>query len=88
MVMPDEILHICGYHCDRPECVRRQRDELRDRNLTRFPCIWEDCDQQAIYCYNHALELANVGSEREAEKLRARIHDLEVLVERLRGGGK
>jgi hypothetical protein len=24
-------IHSCSYFCDRPECVRRQRDEMRDR---------------------------------------------------------
>lgn len=24
-------IHTCSYYCERPECVRRQRDELRDR---------------------------------------------------------
>ena len=24
-------LHSCSYHCDRPECIKAQRDELRDR---------------------------------------------------------
>lgn len=24
-------LHTCSYHCERPECIRVQRDELRDR---------------------------------------------------------
>ena len=23
--------HTCSYHCERPECVRAQRDELRER---------------------------------------------------------
>lgn len=23
-------LHTCSYHCDRPECVRAQRDQLRE----------------------------------------------------------
>ena len=23
--------HTCSYYCDRPECIRAQRDELRDR---------------------------------------------------------
>jgi hypothetical protein len=22
--------HTCSYHCDRPECIRAQRDELRE----------------------------------------------------------
>lgn len=28
--MTDDI-HSCGYYCERPACVRAQRDELRDR---------------------------------------------------------
>jgi hypothetical protein len=28
---PTDELHTCSYECDRPECVRAQRDELRDR---------------------------------------------------------
>ena len=24
-------LHTCSYHCDRPECIRAQRDYLRDK---------------------------------------------------------
>ena len=23
-------IHSCSYYCDRPECIKRQRDELRD----------------------------------------------------------
>ena len=23
--------HTCSYYCERPECIRAQRDELRDR---------------------------------------------------------
>lgn len=29
--MTTETIHTCSYYCERPECVRRQRDELRDR---------------------------------------------------------
>lgn len=25
------MIHSCSYFCDRPECVKAQRDELRDR---------------------------------------------------------
>ena len=28
--MTDDI-HSCSYYCDRPECLKRQRDELRDQ---------------------------------------------------------
>ena len=24
-------MHTCSYHCDRPECIRAQRDELRQK---------------------------------------------------------
>jgi hypothetical protein len=24
-------IHSCSYYCDRPECIKAQRDELRDR---------------------------------------------------------
>lgn len=24
-------VHSCSYYCDRPECIKAQRDELRDR---------------------------------------------------------
>jgi hypothetical protein len=24
-------IHSCSYHCDRPECIKAQRDELRER---------------------------------------------------------
>lgn len=28
--MTDDI-HSCSYYCDRPECIKAQRDELRER---------------------------------------------------------
>lgn len=27
----DSDIHTCSYYCIRPECIRRQRDELRDQ---------------------------------------------------------
>ena len=29
--MTTEQVHTCSYYCDRPECLKDQRDELRDR---------------------------------------------------------
>jgi hypothetical protein len=29
--MSDYDIHSCGYYCDRPACIKRQRDELRDK---------------------------------------------------------
>ena len=37
-------LHSCSYYCDRPECVKRQRDELREK-LSVEECFvreWHD----------------------------------------------
>ena len=44
-------------------------------------CVWEDCDQEAVYCPGHALEYANVASEDEAIKVRHRIRKLERFIE-------
>ena len=48
-------LHTCSYHCDRPECVRAQRDELRERlaqpaqqSLTDRITILEAALRQAV----------------------------------------
>ena len=45
-------------------------------------CVWEDCDQEAIYCGGHALEYANVADENEAIRLREQV---ETLVKFVRG---
>jgi hypothetical protein len=29
-------IHSCSYYCDKPECIKAQRDELRER-LTNTP---------------------------------------------------
>jgi hypothetical protein len=29
--MSDYDIHSCGYYCDRPACVKAQRDKLRDK---------------------------------------------------------
>jgi hypothetical protein len=29
--MSDTDIHSCGYYCDRPACIKVQRDELRDK---------------------------------------------------------
>jgi hypothetical protein len=29
--MSDTDIHSCGYYCDRPACLKAQRDELRDK---------------------------------------------------------
>jgi hypothetical protein len=34
------MIHSCSYYCERPECIKAQRDELRDRLAQ--PVAWED----------------------------------------------
>jgi hypothetical protein len=36
--------HSCSYYCDRPECIKAQRDELRDRlaQPEQEPVAWAD----------------------------------------------
>ena len=29
--MSDTDIHSCGYYCDRPACIKAQRDEMRDK---------------------------------------------------------
>ena len=31
--MSDTDIHSCGYYCDRPACLKAQRDELRDQTF-------------------------------------------------------
>ena len=40
--MSDYDIHSCGYYCDRPPCIKAQRDELRDK-------LFED---QAVKTYS------------------------------------
>jgi hypothetical protein len=37
-------IHSCSYYCDRPDCIKAQRDELRSRlaQPEQEPVAWED----------------------------------------------
>jgi hypothetical protein len=35
-----EEVHSCSYYCEHPECIRAQRDELRDRCCDVNPTLW------------------------------------------------
>ena len=35
--MTDTDIHSCGYYCDRPLCIKAQRDELRDKFIATIP---------------------------------------------------
>jgi hypothetical protein len=44
--MSDYDIHSCGYYCDRPACVKAQRDELREKLLTKE---WVSLTNDEIY---------------------------------------
>jgi len=51
--MTDDTIHTCSYYCERPECVRRQRDELRDRMeaaLAQQPAAGDGCHCGTCTC--------------------------------------
>jgi hypothetical protein len=37
--MSDTDIHSCGYYCERPACLKAQRDELRDRLAAELPLV-------------------------------------------------
>ena len=40
-------LHTCSYYCHRPECIKAQRDELREKYMARYAALSED--YKALY---------------------------------------
>lgn len=50
-------IHSCGYHCDKPACVKAQRDELRDKYFLQF----ERPNPLYIHGWNAALDEAAQG---------------------------
>jgi hypothetical protein len=39
-------LHTCSYHCDRPACIKAQRDELRDQMEQRIAEAIKSADKE------------------------------------------
>jgi hypothetical protein len=39
-------LHTCSYHCDRPACIKAQRDELRDKMEKRIAEAIKSADKE------------------------------------------
>lgn len=58
-------LHTCSYYCDRPECIKAQRDELRAKYVKledRFNGVlqsYEDQANQAIFNNDFKRRLAD-----------------------------
>ena len=57
-------IHSCSYYCDRPDCIKAQRDELRDKVLNRTWVGLTDAEIEeldmaidgTVYCFVHAVE--------------------------------
>ena len=54
-------IHSCSYYCDRPECIKAQRDELRERLVSMTD---RELMQQAF----DAMSYGNTD-EREAARI-------------------
>jgi hypothetical protein len=39
-----EDIHSCSYYCHKPECIKAQRDELRDKLAQSKQCTYPNCD--------------------------------------------
>lgn len=52
----DEI-HSCSYFCDKPACIKRQRDELRDKLYAAQPVTQPLTDEQAKMLWKSAHNL-------------------------------
>jgi hypothetical protein len=54
--------HSCSYHCDRPECIRRQRDELR---IARDRLTYE-MEGLAVAATNERMVVEQLRAKRDA----------------------
>ena len=60
-------IHSCSYYCDRPECVKEQRNELREKYMTRYAALSED--YKALYASVDHTALNNDFKTRLAEAI-------------------
>jgi len=65
--MTDTDIHSCGYYCDKPLCIKAQRDELREM----FAKEWVDLTATEI----KILRRAATSDRRFAELLQAKLKD-------------
>ena len=61
--MSDDV-HSCSYYCDRPECIKAQRDELWGASVR---LIKERNEAEAVACQRHY----------ELQNLRAKVEELQ-----------
>lgn len=50
-------LHTCSYHCHRPECIKAQRDYLRDLLAKQQTAIMDrGCFERGCACYDDRVD--------------------------------
>lgn len=53
--MTDTDIHSCGYYCDRPLCIKAQRDELREKMYVKKEWVGLTNDEAADFVLFHAV---------------------------------
>ena len=73
--------HTCSYYCERPECIRAQRDELRDRLERELAAANAEYERMvaAKDADNTALLSKFIDAKAEAEALREDAERLQFL---------
>lgn len=63
-------IHSCSYYCDRPECIKAQRDELRERQLSAQGAgladeaiSVADIEKEISHIQQNGINLAKFGGE-------------------------
>ena len=59
-------IHTCSYYCDRPECIRAQRDELRQKLEQAEDAVLAEREACAALC-------SAVAAGRDAEAIKEAI---------------
>lgn len=60
-------LHTCSHYCHRPECIKAQRDELREKYMTQYAALSED--YKALYASVDQTALNNDFKTRLAKAI-------------------
>ena len=67
-------IHSCGYYCDKPLCIKAQRDELRDK---LFAKEWQNLtDEEMMQSYVALKSVAGFYSlEKYARDIEAKLKE-------------
>jgi len=84
--------HTCSYYCDRPECIRAQRDELREKVLGRpmqqpsqqwqpSRREWRSLSEEEIGDVFHAARNAKLGAANDNSRHRLSVVEIARAIE-------